>query len=216
MPMKPLVFFLCLFGTFYATAQDTLVFRNGSRAAVILKEITPIEIRYKKPELPDGPDYVIAKEVIERIIYHNGTVEVLTGAKPPVAETPVIYADPLPLNNEKVTYHDTKKAYRHIRTLALNHPDAKRQPELARLAMDIKQAKGIQDGMRTGAVVCGGLAIGGTFLYGLSLLSNHSEPLFYIPPAALSIAAVALASTAITFNVKLRQKRTEFVNRYND
>lgn len=216
MSMKHVIFFLCLFGRFYATAQDTLVFRNGSRVAAILKEITPAEIRYKKPELPEGPDYVITKDVIERIIYRNGAVEVLTSVKPPATEAAVIYADPPALSNEKVTYRDTKKAYRHIRTLALSHPDAKRQPELALLATDIKRAKGIQDGTRTGAVVCGGLAIGGTFLYGLSLLSNRSEPIFYIPPAALSIAAVALASTAITFNIRLKQKRTEFVNRYND
>lgn len=216
MPMKPIIFLFCLLGAVYATAQDTLVFRNGSRVAAVLKEITPVEIRYKKPELADGPDYVIAKEVVERIIYRNGTVEVLATAKAPVAEASVIYVDPLALNNEKVTYQDTKKAYRHIRNLALSHPDAKRQPELALLALDIKRAKGIQDGTRTGAVVCGGLAIGGAFLYGLSLLSTRSEPVFYIPPAALSIAAVALASTAITFNIKLKQKRTDFVNRYND
>lgn len=54
-------------------AQDTLFYKNGARETVLIKEIGEKEIRYKSPDNPDGPDYVIRKKQVWRINFYNGT-----------------------------------------------------------------------------------------------------------------------------------------------
>lgn len=221
--MKAIYTIAFLFALLGTQAQDTIVYKNGLKTPVVLKEISPAEIRYQRVGMTDGPDYVISKTDVDRVIYKNGSTETFQAAPPaqvnPPAQTQPQSSQPsmvLPYTG-KMEYHIAKKNYRTLKELALNHPDVKRQPQLAELALDIRQHKNGQDGTRTGAIVCGGLAIGGTFLYALSYaLSNNSEPVFYVPPAILGGLAVGLGSISIVYNVRLRDKRKEFVDLYNE
>lgn len=215
-----IAFLFVLLGT---QAQDTIVYKNGLKTPVVLKEISPAEIRYQRFGMTGGPDYVISKADVDRVIYKNGITETFQAAPPaPVNPPASIQAQgPQPAivvpYTGKIECHMAKKNYRSLKELALTHPDVKRQPQLVELALDIRQHKNAQDGTRTGAIVCGGLAIGGTFLYALSYaLSNNSEPVFYVPPAILGGLAVGLGSISIVYNVKLRDKRKEFVDLYNE
>jgi hypothetical protein len=219
--MKAICLTVFLLSLFRMQAQDTIVYKNGLKTPVVLKEISPAEIRYQRVGMTDGPDYVISKADVDRVIYKNGTSETFR-AQAPVqapAETQPLASQPsvmLPYIG-KIDYRTAKKNYRTLKELALSHPDLKRQPQLSELALDIRQHKNAQDGTRTGAIVCGGLAIGGTFLYALSYaLSNHSEPAFYVPPAILGGLAVGLGSVSVIYNVRLRDKRKEFVDLYNE
>ena len=213
--MKTACLIAFLLSTCLVRAQDTIVYKNALKVPVILKEISPTEIRYKRPGMTDGPDYVIGRSEIDRIIYQNGTTEVFQTT--PTVE-PKINTEVQAVTDyqRKITYRDAKKRYSYMKQLVMYHPDQKRQPDLSQLALDIRQHKNIQDGTRTGAIVCGGLAIGGTFLYGLSLISGRSEPIFYVPPAVLGGMALALGSVSVVYNIRLRDKRKDFVSLYNE
>jgi hypothetical protein len=217
-----IVFLLCLLS---ARSQDTIVYKNATKLAVVLTEISPSEIRYKRVGMPDGPDYVISKAEVDRVIYKNGSTETFQTTIPSQTQTqtdtqtqsPIVQSSGATSYNGKIDYRSAKKNYRTLSMLALGHPDLKRQPQLSELALDIKHHKNAQDGTRTGAIVCGGLAIGGTFLYALSYaITNNAEPVFYVPPAVLGGLALALGSVSIVYNVKLRDKRKEFVDLYNE
>lgn len=202
-------------------AQDTIVYKNGLKTPVVLKEITPAEIRYQRVGMTDGPDYVISKADVDHVVYKNGSTETFQAAPPvqqqPQPESPALQVSSGLIYNGKIDYPTAKKNYRTLKELALNHPDAKRQPQLSELALDIRQYKNGQDGTRTGAIVCGGLAIGGTFLYALSYaITNDSEPAFYVPPAILGGLAIGLGSVSVVYNIRLRDKRKEFVDLYNE
>ena len=58
-----------------AIAQDTIVTRNQVIIPARVIEIDEISVKYKKPSNPTGPDYLISKKKLDRIIYANGTVE---------------------------------------------------------------------------------------------------------------------------------------------
>ncbi len=219
--MKAICLIVFLLGLFSIQAQDTIVYKNGLKTPVVLKEISPAEIRYLRVGMTDGPDYVISKADVDHVVYKNGITEYFQAAPPAQAplETQPLTSQPSVLMSyaEKIDYRTAKRSYRTLKELSLNHPDVKRQPQLAELALGIRQYKNVQDGTRTGAIVCGGLAIGGTFLYALSYaLSNSSEPAFYVPPAILGGLAVGLGSVSVIYNVRLRDKRKEFVDLYND
>ncbi len=219
--MKAIYFIVFLLGLFRVQAQDTIVYKNGLKTPVVLKEISPAEIRYQRVGMTDGPDYVISKADVDHVVYKNGITERFQAAPPAQEQTqaqgPSTQPSIVSLYTGKIDYRTAKKNYRTLKELALDHPDPRRQPQLSELALDIRQYKNGQDGTRTGAIVCGGLAIGGTFLYALSYaLSNESEPAFYVPPAILGGLAVGLGSVSIVYNVRLRDKRKEFVDLYNE
>jgi len=55
---------------------DVMTLKNGEDVNVKILEITSIEIKYKKCDLPDGPLYVIKKSDVFMIKYSNGTKEI--------------------------------------------------------------------------------------------------------------------------------------------
>lgn len=54
---------------------DQIVLRNGDVVEAKVKEVGVNEIRYKKCDRPDGPDYTISKRDVLSIKYSNGEVE---------------------------------------------------------------------------------------------------------------------------------------------
>ncbi|CAN5271256.1 hypothetical protein BH09BAC4_BH09BAC4_07350 [soil metagenome] len=57
---------------------DQIVLRNGDVVEAKVKEVGVNEIRYKKCDRPDGPDYTISKRDVLSIKYSNGEVERFT------------------------------------------------------------------------------------------------------------------------------------------
>ncbi len=54
---------------------DQIVLRNGDVIEAKVKEVGVSEVKYKKCDRPDGPDYTISKRDILSIKYSNGEVE---------------------------------------------------------------------------------------------------------------------------------------------
>lgn len=74
--MKTRFLILFVFFNVVAFAQDTLYKRNSTEIIVAkVIEISTVEIKYKRFDLPDGPVFVIDKNQIEKIKYMVGSVE---------------------------------------------------------------------------------------------------------------------------------------------
>lgn len=54
---------------------STIILRNGEKISAKVLEIGPDKIKYRRCSLPDGPDFVLMKNAIERIVFKNGEVE---------------------------------------------------------------------------------------------------------------------------------------------
>ena len=61
---------------------DLIILRNGDEVSAKVLEISPIEIKYKKCTMPDGPLYVVKKSDVFMIKYQNGTKEVFKSEEP--------------------------------------------------------------------------------------------------------------------------------------
>lgn len=66
---------IVLFGIVFNCSADTILFTNGSSQDVIIKEITPTEIKYTKTARPNGPLYTVFKSDVVSISYEDGTTE---------------------------------------------------------------------------------------------------------------------------------------------
>ena len=75
---------------------DILVLKNGDEVKAKVLEISPIEIKYKKCTMPEGPLYVVKKSDVFMIKYANGTKEVL---KSEAAESNNTPTNNTPTNN---------------------------------------------------------------------------------------------------------------------
>ncbi|MFN7911924.1 MAG: hypothetical protein ACK5QC_08855 [Bacteroidota bacterium] len=56
-------------------AQDTLFLRNSSKVVVKLSEITPTQLKYKRFDNMEGPNYAINKSEVDYVIFANGLKE---------------------------------------------------------------------------------------------------------------------------------------------
>ena len=82
------IFSFIMFWSFVSNGQDTLYAKAKAPIPVIVVEISETHIKYKSFSNPDGPTYVISKKNAEKIIYRNGSVDLLTETKPPVIIQP--------------------------------------------------------------------------------------------------------------------------------
>lgn len=208
-------------------SQDTLFFKNAGKLEVIVKEVSPTEIQYKKFEMPDGPMYIVNRSDIEKIVYKNGYTEILKPSTPPAtasADTPsqelTVYNQPVSVNYDKINYADTKRRQSALVDLVLRHPDPKRRDPLMSAAANLRRMKVHQDGTRTGAIIFGGVAIAGTLLYTtiytFSSGNTNGLEVFAVPPVLFGAAGVALGAVSISINANLKKKRHEFVRAYNE
>ena len=74
--MKHFIFTFISLSALSAIAQDTIFTRNGEVIPAKVYEVTPTEIKYKKPSNPDGPLYVTSKDNVALIEYKNGSKDV--------------------------------------------------------------------------------------------------------------------------------------------
>lgn len=215
---KYLILFILVLIQLSSFNQDTLFLKDKRKLIVQVKEVSQTEIQYKKTDLLDGPMYITSKNDIEKIIYKNGYTEVVKSETISVEKSFTVYKNVADINMEKINYADTKKRHGFLVSLIDRHPDPSRKDQLMQSAIEMKGLKRHQDGTRTGAIIFGGIAIGGALLYSAMSAESYQntvEPIFAGPPVVFGALALALGATSIAININLRKKRHEFVNLYN-
>jgi len=68
-----IIFCISMASTF---AQDVITLKNGDEIQAIVQDIGDIDVKYKKFDNPNGPNYTLKKSEIFMIRYQNGTKDV--------------------------------------------------------------------------------------------------------------------------------------------
>ena len=68
-------------------AQDVITMKNGENIQALIQEIGLSEIKYKKIENPNGPDYTLIKTDVLMIKYANGSTDVFAESATPDEST---------------------------------------------------------------------------------------------------------------------------------
>lgn len=203
-------------------SQDTLFLKPAGKLVVIVKEVSQTEIRYKKPEIPDGAMYIINKSDVQKIRYHSGYVEILAAASPPsqifLQDKPFTIKSEAPaINTEKITLEQAKRNQYVLMKLINTHPDPARKEPLTKINLRIQSLKKKERGATFSAVVVSGIAAGGFLLYsgGMNVMSIDADDLL-IPPLIISGVAAILGATAVSIHISVRKKQKKFVKLYNE
>ncbi|MFD1468434.1 hypothetical protein ACFQ48_09375 [Hymenobacter caeli] len=96
MAPRLLILALALLAAGRAHAQDLLTKRNGDKLAVKVLEITPLEVKYRRTDNPDGPLISVYKSEVFMIRYANGAKDVFGAAPTPVLYPAVPRVSPTP------------------------------------------------------------------------------------------------------------------------
>jgi len=75
---KLLLLIVAISGTYFASAQDILIKKNGEEIPVKVLEITPDLVKYKRFDNPEGPLISIRKSDLFLLRYANGSKEVFS------------------------------------------------------------------------------------------------------------------------------------------
>lgn len=131
-------------------AQDTIVKRNGDNILSKIIEISETEVKYKKFDFQDGPNFIENKSDIQLIKYSNGTkdefkIQPNTISKTNESKTDY-YAGPLN-SNIKIESHNNRFRYNGKR---INEPELHRillsrnDPQITLLKNSARRYKKLQ------------------------------------------------------------------------
>jgi hypothetical protein len=131
--------FVILCGT--VRSQDTIMKTDGTILVAKITEVTPTEVKYKRFDLLDGPNFIELKENILKVKYSNGATE--TFSREPVN----YYSPPAKPDSNIITYHRGRFRYKDerysetgIQNILLNTKDNR----IVNLVRQAKQARGLQ------------------------------------------------------------------------
>ena len=69
---------ICLTGSVTMFAQDIIIMKNGSDIQAVVQEVGIDDVKYKKIDNPNGPNYTLKKSEIFMIRYENGSKDVFS------------------------------------------------------------------------------------------------------------------------------------------
>lgn len=101
--MKHFSIFILLLFVVKAGAQDTLYFKNNEKVVIILLEVNPDNIKYKRFDNQAGATYTVLKSEVDQIALFNGKKEVFKpqSANPISKPDSAVAATPGNINTQK-------------------------------------------------------------------------------------------------------------------
>ena len=101
------VFFIvfCI-GATTTFAQDIITLKNGDEIKALVQEVGDVDIKYKKYENPNGPNYTLKKSEIFMIRYQNGSKDVFVTEESKPVETKDISNKPVVIEDKVVKNND--------------------------------------------------------------------------------------------------------------
>jgi hypothetical protein len=73
-----IVFVVTIVTANFGIAQDVITLKNGTDINALVQEVGDVEIKYKKFDNPNGPNYTLKKSEILIIRYENGTKDIFS------------------------------------------------------------------------------------------------------------------------------------------
>ena len=79
-----ILFVITIITTNLGLAQDVITLKNGTDINALVQEIGDVEVKYKKFDNPNGPNYTLKNSEILIIRYANGTKDIFSEEAKPV------------------------------------------------------------------------------------------------------------------------------------
>ena len=123
-----------LFMGFSVTAQDIITLKNGDDIQALVQEIGEVDVKYKKFDNPNGPNYMLKKSEIFMIKYVNGSKDVFADdAVPATKTTPALTVEQPNVQNRAeevyfnfwgtLKYRSDKTRVKNVETLFYDIPE---------------------------------------------------------------------------------------------
>ena len=124
-------------------SQDVITLKNGEDIQALVQEIGEVDVKYKKFNNPNGPNYTLKKSEIFRIKYDNGDQDVFENNTAPITVTtpaPVIKQPSVQSDAEEVyfnfwgtlKYTPSKKKVKNVEDLFYDMPEAAKNYRLGK------------------------------------------------------------------------------------
>ncbi|MDP1744817.1 MAG: hypothetical protein Q8L90_04530 [Bacteroidota bacterium] len=214
--MKKLFFIgIVLLCSCLTNAQDTIVKRNGDNILSKIIEISETEVKYKKFDFQDGPNFIENKSEIQLIKYSNGTRDEFKIQPNTISKTNESKTDYYegPVNsNIKIESHKNRFRYNGKR---INEPELHRilltrnDPQITLLKNSARRYKKLQ------YVGLGGLAFGAAGVLSFAAAEILDAPALNIVGGVFIGVAVTLPIAAIYFKHKRNVSNAQAIELYN-
>jgi hypothetical protein len=102
--VKKKVYLLKTINTQVSDSCDRIVFRDGKETSAKVLEINPENIRYKRCDMPGGPEYVARKGDVFMIVFSNGTKQTFEVSPDDNRHSSAHGATPATIENKKAFY----------------------------------------------------------------------------------------------------------------
>lgn len=206
---------IILLCNFLTNAQDTIVKRNGDNILSKIIEISETEVKYKKFDFQDGPNFIEHKSEIQLIKYSNGTRDEFKIQPNTVAKTNEsksdYYAGPVN-SNIKIESHKNRFRYNGKR---INEQELHRilltrnDPQITLLKNSARRYKKLQ------YLGFGGLAFGAAGVVSFAAADLLDAPALNVAGGVFIGMAVTLPIAAIYFKHKRTVVNAEAIALYN-
>jgi len=127
---KSVLIYIAVFCTAMSTkAQDVITLKDGTDIHAFVQDIGEIEVKYKKIENPNGPNYTLKKSEILLIRYENGSKDIFAEEEKPVEKKEIITSEPVKpksTNSNKTELLPAKSQSRRDVIVRLNRGFGKR------------------------------------------------------------------------------------------
>lgn len=224
--MKKIVFICLLLISSCCFAQDTIVTKNNEVIVAAISEVSATAIRYKKFDMPGGPDFIVDKSTLKKITYKNGTIENIDQPQQQPAQQPlpgmakqssktsyIVPGAKFVKEGKQYTYNGNIVGEGRMYKIMYQTKDE----ELKAIAKKAKKAKGLQ-------FIGFGAILAATYPIDVIIASKTSpdfneaytkgERIGII--TAGTVATVGLAATGLVFVVRHKTMKAKAVKLYNE
>ena len=96
-------FMLFCIGLTSVVAQDIITLKNGEDIKAFVQEIGDVDVKYKKFDNPNGPNYTLKKAEILMVRYENGTKDIFSEEAKPVEKQEISMSESTNINDDENT-----------------------------------------------------------------------------------------------------------------
>jgi hypothetical protein len=219
--MKSFLFFLLIIPCFLtASAQDTVVKRNGEIILAKVVEVSSSDIKFNRTDSPNGPLYILNKWELNYIIYSGGRKESFESIQPPPPPL-VILPKPEDLNMS----YSGKRYY--FKDRLIREPDMlaiatkRKDPKVDLMIQKVKDKKLIEHSALIGGA---GLWVAGSYVYLTNLgrrgrrgspVNNASTTTARQNGEYMMLGALACGVISISFHIDRTRHAHMVVDLYN-
>ena len=230
---------LLLFAAFWVSiasisAQDIITLKNGDDIQALVQEIGEVDVKYKKFDNPNGPNYTLKKSEIFTIRYANGSKDIFsvvtTVPEPEKKETatpvPVVTTTPAPAAVKQSAQNNKGEVYLNFWGTLKYVSDKSKVKNVETLFYDLPEASKIYNSGKTWSAI-GGSIMGVGFSIGFYDIINHKTynhnyyncPIYWTGLGIVLVGGIfnqvgsSKQSTAIgIYNASVRRQQTSNVS----